>query len=100
MYTELITELGLSTGKMNYHIEQLGGLIEKNEENRYEQTPKGPSEVVSTFTSLFTSFNFLSSFMKVKTSSGEASISILFVNFPKQSPPSDYKTITNLLFLA
>jgi predicted transcriptional regulator len=40
-YTELITELGLSTGKMNYHIEQLEGLIEKNEEHRYVLTPLG-----------------------------------------------------------
>jgi len=40
-YTELITELGLSTGRMNYHIEQLQGLIEKNEEHRYVLTPLG-----------------------------------------------------------
>lgn len=31
-YTELIMELGLSTGKLNYHLEQLGGLIGKNDE--------------------------------------------------------------------
>jgi len=41
VYTELITELGLSTGKLNYHIEQLEGLIEKNEERRYVLTPLG-----------------------------------------------------------
>ena len=29
-YTELITDLGLSTGKLNYHLDQLKGLIEKN----------------------------------------------------------------------
>ncbi|MCW3995508.1 MAG: helix-turn-helix domain-containing protein [Candidatus Bathyarchaeota archaeon] len=41
LYTELITELGLPTGKMNYHIEQLQGLIVKNEENRYILTSLG-----------------------------------------------------------
>jgi hypothetical protein len=30
-YTDLITELGLSTGKLNYHLEQLEGLAGKNE---------------------------------------------------------------------
>lgn len=40
-YTELITELGLPTGKMNYHLEQLEGLIEKNPENRYVLTSLG-----------------------------------------------------------
>jgi predicted transcriptional regulator len=41
LYTELITELGLPTGKMNYHIDQLEGLIEKNEEHRYVLTTLG-----------------------------------------------------------
>jgi predicted transcriptional regulator len=41
LYTELITELGLSTGKLNYHLEQLKGLIEKNDERRYVLTPFG-----------------------------------------------------------
>jgi predicted transcriptional regulator len=40
-YTELITELGLSTGKLNYHLEQLQGLIEKNNERLYGLTPFG-----------------------------------------------------------
>ena len=40
-YTELITELGLPTGKLNYHLEQLGGLIEKNKERRYVLTSFG-----------------------------------------------------------
>ncbi len=35
LYTELLTKLGLATRKMNYHIEQLQGLILKNDENRY-----------------------------------------------------------------
>ncbi|XHH08214.1 MAG: hypothetical protein ACFCUE_11660 [Candidatus Bathyarchaeia archaeon] len=41
LYTQLITELGLSTGKMNYHIEQLQGLIEKNEQHQYVLTTLG-----------------------------------------------------------
>jgi len=40
-YSELITELNLSTGKMNYHLEQLGGFTAKNEERRYILTPFG-----------------------------------------------------------
>ena len=40
-YTELITELALSTGKLNYHLEQLEGLIEKNTERLYVLTSFG-----------------------------------------------------------
>lgn len=40
-YTELTLELGLSTGKLNYHLEQLEGLIEKNTDRRYVLTPFG-----------------------------------------------------------
>jgi len=40
-YTELIIELGLSTGKLNYHLEQLGGLIVKNNKRFYVLTPFG-----------------------------------------------------------
>ncbi len=40
-YTELIGEMGLPTGKLNYHLDQLGGLIEKNAERRYVLTPLG-----------------------------------------------------------
>ncbi len=41
LYTELIIELGLPTGKLNYHIAQLEGLMEKNTEQRYVLTPLG-----------------------------------------------------------
>jgi len=40
-YTEVLSELGLSTGKLNYHIKQLDGFIEKNERLRYALTPLG-----------------------------------------------------------
>ncbi len=40
-YTELINELGLPTGKLNYHLEQLAGLIEKNAERHYVLTSLG-----------------------------------------------------------
>lgn len=40
-YTELMIELGLSTGKLNYHLRQLEGLVEKNNERRYVLTPLG-----------------------------------------------------------
>jgi len=38
-YSELMGELGLPTGKLNYQLKQLEGLIEKNEERRYVLTP-------------------------------------------------------------
>ena len=41
LYTDLINELELSTGKLNYHLEQLEGLIEKNKEHRYVLTSLG-----------------------------------------------------------
>lgn len=44
-YTELITELGLPTGKLNYHLEQLEGLIEKNDERHYILTSFGKKAV-------------------------------------------------------
>jgi len=40
-YTELVLELSLSTGKLNYHLEQLGGLVGKNNERYYVLTPFG-----------------------------------------------------------
>ena len=44
-YTELLGELRLSTGKLNYHLEQLQGLIEKNKERRYVLTPIGAKAI-------------------------------------------------------
>jgi len=44
-YTELITELGMSTGKLNYHLEQLKGLIEKNSNQHYILTPFGKKAI-------------------------------------------------------
>lgn len=44
-YTELISELGLPTGKLNYHLEQLRGLIEKDNAHRYVLTSFGQKAV-------------------------------------------------------
>lgn len=44
-YTELIVELGMSTGKLNYHLEQLRGLLEKNSNQHYVLTPFGKKAV-------------------------------------------------------
>ncbi len=44
-YTELISELGLSTGKLNYHLEQLRGLLEKDSSHYYVLTPFGEKAV-------------------------------------------------------
>jgi DNA-binding transcriptional ArsR family regulator len=40
-YTDLIVELGMSTGKLNYHLDQLKGLIEKNSSQHYVLTSFG-----------------------------------------------------------
>jgi predicted transcriptional regulator len=38
-YTELIADLGMSTGKLNYHLEQLKGLIEKKQQSTLRSKP-------------------------------------------------------------
>jgi predicted transcriptional regulator len=41
-YTDLMTEVGIeSTGKLNYHLKILNGLIAKNESGQYSITEKG-----------------------------------------------------------
>ncbi len=40
-YTEIITELGISTGQINYHLKQLEGLLEKSADRKYVLTPLG-----------------------------------------------------------
>jgi DNA-binding transcriptional ArsR family regulator len=41
-YTDLMKELGISsTGKMNYHLKVLNGLLSKTSDNKYSLTDKG-----------------------------------------------------------
>ena len=40
-YSEILGELGLNTGRMNYHLKQLEGLVERNGDRRYHPTPLG-----------------------------------------------------------
>jgi len=40
-YSEILGELGLNTGRMNYHLRQLEGLIERDDQRRYRLTPLG-----------------------------------------------------------
>ena len=40
-YTGLMVRLKLSTGKLNYHLKQLEGFVEKNKEQEYILTPLG-----------------------------------------------------------
>jgi hypothetical protein len=40
-YSELLSELELSTGKLNYHLEQLKGILEKNINTSYVLSPFG-----------------------------------------------------------
>ncbi len=41
VYSDILGELGFNTGKMNYHLGQLEGLIERNGNRRYHLTPLG-----------------------------------------------------------
>ena len=41
VYSDILGELGLNTGSMNYHLRQLEGLVERNDERRYHLTPLG-----------------------------------------------------------
>ncbi len=44
-YSELLGELDMSTGKLNYQLRQLEGLLEKTVEGRYLLTPLGKKAV-------------------------------------------------------
>ena len=41
IYSDILGELGLNTGRMNYHLRQLEGLVERNGDRRYHLTPLG-----------------------------------------------------------
>jgi DNA-binding transcriptional ArsR family regulator len=40
-YTEILGELNMTTGNLNYHLKQLEGFLEKDDERRYRLTPLG-----------------------------------------------------------
>ena len=44
-YTDILNELALSTGRLNYHIKQMEGFVHKNERLRYTLTPLGIAAV-------------------------------------------------------
>jgi DNA-binding transcriptional ArsR family regulator len=44
-YTQILGELDMTTGNLNYHLKQLEGLIEKDQERRYRLTPLGENAV-------------------------------------------------------
>ncbi len=41
IYSEVLHELGMNTGKLNYHLRLLEGLIERDEQRRYHLTKLG-----------------------------------------------------------
>ncbi len=45
-YTQIMDKTELSTGKLNYHLKQLSGLLEKNASDNYVLTPLGEKAVV------------------------------------------------------
>ena len=40
-YSEILGEIGLNTGKMNYHLKLLEGIVERDKNRRYTLTPIG-----------------------------------------------------------
>jgi len=44
-YTQILGELNMTTGNLNYHLKQLEGLLERDEERRYRSTPLGAAAV-------------------------------------------------------
>lgn len=60
-YTELLKELNLTTGKLNFHLRQLVGLVEKHDDGFYRLTPAGTS--------------ILKSLLEIKTIGDEDSMS-------------------------
>jgi hypothetical protein len=40
-YTDILGEFALSTGRLNYHLKQMDGFIQKNDHLRYTLTPLG-----------------------------------------------------------
>ena len=40
-YSAILGELGLNTGRMNYHLRQLEGLVVRNGDRKYHLTPLG-----------------------------------------------------------
>jgi len=40
-YSEILGELGLTTGNLNYHLKQLEGFLRRDDERRYVLTPLG-----------------------------------------------------------
>ncbi|MFX0106750.1 MAG: winged helix-turn-helix domain-containing protein [Candidatus Hodarchaeota archaeon] len=49
-YTDILNEFALSTGRLNYHIKQMEGFIQKNDLLRYTLTPLGKAAVDLIFT--------------------------------------------------
>ncbi|UCD44775.1 MAG: winged helix-turn-helix transcriptional regulator [Candidatus Bathyarchaeota archaeon] len=41
VYSDILGETGLSTGRLNYHLKELEAFIERGEERRYRLTPLG-----------------------------------------------------------
>ena len=44
-YTQILDRTELTTGKLNYHLKQLSGMIEKTESDEYQLTPLGENAV-------------------------------------------------------
>jgi predicted transcriptional regulator len=45
VYSGILGETGLSTGRLNYHLKELEGFIEKDEERRYQLTSLGKKAI-------------------------------------------------------
>ena len=45
VYSNILGETGLSTGRLNYHLKELGGFVEKDEERMYRLTSLGKKAI-------------------------------------------------------
>jgi hypothetical protein len=72
-YSEILGEIGLNTGKMNYHLKLLDGVVERDKNRRYTLTPIGKKAFIilnSMSTDLENGYEEYLSKVKLNKSSG------------------------------
>ena len=82
-YTEILGELNMTTGNLNYHLKQLEGFIEKDENGRYLVTPLGQT-AISALTATRETSNTVNTYVDLARTSQFSSI---------------HPTVTRLLWL-
>ncbi len=70
IYSEILHELDMNTGKLNYHLKLLEGLIERDESRRYHLSPLG-LKAVSTLNGLTKNLDDVDLEMLVETKTSQ-----------------------------